>query len=34
MGTGYTRRHVMSVESTEVGVEAMRRDSTRDQNHG
>jgi len=34
MGTGHTRRHVMSVELTEVGVEAMRRDSTRDQNHG
>ena len=34
MGTGHTRRHVTSVELTEVGVEAMRRDSTRDQNHG
>jgi hypothetical protein len=34
MGTGHTKRYVTSVELTEVGVEAMRRDSTRDQNHG
>ena len=34
MGTGHTRRHITSVELTEVGVEAMRHDSTRDQNHG
>ena len=34
MGTGHTKRYVTSVELTEVGAEAMRRDSTRDQNHG
>ena len=34
MGTDHTKRYVTSVELTEVGVEAMRRDSTRDQNHG
>jgi hypothetical protein len=34
MGTGHTRRYVTSVEVTEVAVEAMRCDSTRDQNHG
>ena len=34
MGTGHTRRHVTSVEVTEVAVEAMRCDSTRDQNYG
>jgi hypothetical protein len=34
MGTSYTKRYVTTVELTEVGVEVMKRDNTRDQNHG
>jgi hypothetical protein len=34
MGTGHTKRYVTSVELTEVGVEAIKRASTREQNQG